>query len=40
MVQGSLEDWDDNMQTECANAFIEILKNNVSVHVPFLELES
>ena len=30
LVQGSLEDWDDNMQTECAKAFIEILQNDVS----------
>ena len=27
-----MEDWDDNMQTECAKAFIDILKDNVSGH--------
>lgn len=28
LIIGSLEDWDDNMQTECAKAFIEIVKAN------------
>jgi len=28
LIIGSLEDWDDNMQTECAKAFIGILQNS------------
>lgn len=28
LILGSLEDWDDNMQTECAKAFIGILLSN------------
>lgn len=28
LIIGSLEDWDDNMQTECAKAFIEVLQNS------------
>ena len=30
-IQGSLEDWDDNMQTECAKSFVQILDKSVSL---------
>lgn len=29
--QGSLDDWDDKMQIECANAFVDPLQNNVGL---------
>lgn len=37
--QGSLEDWDDNMQTECAKAFIEVLQKDVGETICLLLMQ-